>query len=202
MHWESTLYVVHSNSSWIISTLPKQSIDKYLRSEIQKIARKYREYGISEKPFVVVKADAGTAGMGVMTVHDAAEITRLSPAERARMAESKAGVPVRDVIVQEGVYTFERIGEEVAEPVVYMIDRYVVGGFYRTHGTRERDQNLNAPGMHYVPLGFEHTALPDAGAKPGAAPPNRFYMYGVVARLSLIAASLELEKTDPEAIQV
>ena len=36
----------------------------------------------------------------------------------------------------------------------------------------------------------------------GAAPPNRFYMYGVVARLGLLAASVELEKTDPEAIQV
>ena len=70
----------------------------------------------------------------------------------------------------------ERIGDEVAEPVVYMIDRYVVGGFYRAHGSRERDQNLNAPGMHFVPLGFEHTALPDTRAKAGAAPPNRFYM--------------------------
>jgi glutamate--cysteine ligase len=27
-------------------------------------------------------------------------------------------------------------------------------------------------------------------------------MYGVVARLGLLAASVELEKTDPEAIQV
>jgi glutamate--cysteine ligase len=53
-----------------------------------------------------------------------------------------------------------------------------------------------------VPLGFEHTALPDAHAKPGVAPPNRFYMYGVVARLGLLAASVELEKTDPEGIQV
>ena len=56
--------------------------------------------------------------------------------------------------------------------------------------------------IEFVPLGFEHTALPDAHAKPGAAPPNRFYMYGVVARLGLLAASVELEKTDPEAIQV
>ena len=30
------------------------------------------------------------------------------------MAESKAGLAVRDVIVQEGVYTFERVGDEVA----------------------------------------------------------------------------------------
>ena len=41
---------------------------------------------------------------------------------------------MHDVIVQEGVHTFERIDEAVAEPVVYMIDRYVVGGFYRVHG--------------------------------------------------------------------
>jgi len=27
-------------------------------------------------------------------------------------------------------------------------------------------------------------------------------MYGVVARLALLAASIELEKTDPDAIQV
>ncbi|WP_420956775.1 glutamate--cysteine ligase [Burkholderia gladioli] len=169
---------------------------------LKKIARKYREYGISEKPYVVVKADAGTAGRGVMTVHDASEIGGMTKLERAQMSETKAGLPVSDVIVQEGVYTFERIGDDVAEPVVYMIDRYVVGGFYRTHSARERDQNLNAPGMHYVPLGFEHTALPDAHAKPGAAPPNRFYMYGVVGRLGLLASSIELEKTDPEAIQV
>jgi len=169
---------------------------------LKKIARKYREYGITEKPYVVVKPDAGTYGMGVMTVHDASEMAALTKRERAKMSTMKEGLEVHDMLVQEGVYTFERIDDEVAEPVVYMIDRYVVGGFYRTHGKRERDENLNAPGMHFVPLGFEHTALPDAHAKPGAhtATPNRFYMYGVVARLGLIAAAVELEKTDPEGI--
>ena len=29
--------------------------------------------------------------------------------------------------------------------------------------------------------------------------PNRFYMYGVVARLAMLAASYELEATDPNA---
>jgi glutamate--cysteine ligase len=169
---------------------------------LKKIAKKYREYGITEKPYVVIKSDAGTDGRGVMTVHDASEVAALTKRERAKMSATKDGLEVHDVIVQEGVYTFEHIGDEVAEPVVYMIDRYVVGGFYRAHGSRERDQNLNAPGMHFVPLGFEHTALPDTRAKAGAAPPNRFYMYGVVARLGLLAASVELEKTDPEAIQV
>jgi len=29
--------------------------------------------------------------------------------------------------------------------------------------------------------------------------PNRFYMYGVVGRLAMLAASYELEATDPDA---
>ena len=165
---------------------------------LKKINKKYREYGITEKPFVVIKADAGTYGMGVMMVHDAAEIKSLNRRERTKMSVVKEGLEVHDVIVQEGVYTFERINEAVAEPVVYMIDRYVVGGFYRVHTGRGTDENLNAPGMHFVPLAFEHTALPDVHAKPGSAPPIRFYMYGVVARLALLAASVELERTDPD----
>jgi glutamate--cysteine ligase len=169
---------------------------------LKKVAKKYREYGIDDKPYVVIKADAGTYGMGVLTVHDASELASLNKRERSKMAVVKEGLEVHDVIVQEGVQTFERVNEAVAEPVVYMIDRYVVGGFYRVHAGRAPDQNLNAPGMHFVPLAFEHTALPDVHAKPGAAPPNRFYMYGVVARLASLAASVELEKTDPEAILV
>jgi glutamate--cysteine ligase len=31
--------------------------------------------------------------------------------------------------------------------------------------------------------------------------PNRFYMYGVIGRLAMLAASLELEAHDPQAEQ-
>ncbi|MBB3011000.1 conserved protein of unknown function [Cupriavidus taiwanensis] len=167
---------------------------------LKKIAKKYREYGIKETPYVVVKADAGTYGMGIMTVRDPSEIKGLNRKERNKMSVVKEGLEVSDVIIQEGVHTFEKVNEAVAEPVVYMIDRYVVGGFYRVHTGRGNDENLNAPGMHFVPLAFAPNGIPDSHAKPGAAVPNRFYMYGVVARLALLAASLELEKTDPNPI--
>jgi len=89
------------------------------------------------------------------------------------------------------------VEEGVAEPVVYMIDRFVVGGFYRVHSGRGKDENLNAPGMHFEPLAFETScSLPDHCQNPDAAP-NRFYAYGVVARLAQLAASLELERTAP-----
>ena len=166
---------------------------------LAKTRRKYKEYGINEKPFAVVKADNGTYGMGIMTVRDAKELEEVSRRTRNKMAVSKDGQRVRDVIIQEGVLTNERINDAVAEPVVYMMDRYVVGGFYRVHADRSVDENLNAPGAQYVPLAFEHSNhLPQPGVKPGASAPNRFYMYGVVARLAMAAASYELEATDPD----
>jgi glutamate--cysteine ligase len=164
---------------------------------LEKIRLKYLEYGIKDAPYVAVKADAGTYGMGVMMVRDAAEVRDLNRKQRNKMAVVKEGLAVTEVIIQEGVHTVERIEDKAAEPVVYMIDRYVIGGFYRVHGARAADENLNAPGMHFVPLAFEQScSLPDPHAHCDA-PPNRFYAYGVVARLALAAAGLELENTAP-----
>jgi glutamate--cysteine ligase len=100
-------------------------------------------------------------------------------------------------MVQEGVYTFETWGAKnaVAEPVVYMIDHYVVGGFYRVHTERRPDENLNAPGMHFEPLAFAGPCCyPDLSQEPDANP-NRFYAYGVIARLALLAAARESGET-------
>ena len=168
---------------------------------LTKIRRKYKEYGINEKPFVIVKADNSSSGMGIMTVRDIKDLETLQFGG-AREPDGNVAVAQRlsEVIVQEGVLTNERINEAVAEPVVYMMDRYVVGGFYRVHAGRGIDENLNAPGSRYVPLAFaESTHLPQPGMRPGASAPNRFYMYGVVGRLAMLAASYELEATDPDA---
>ena len=164
---------------------------------LYRIRAKYKEYGIAEKPFVIVKADAGTYGMGIMTVYDAAEVKTLNRKQRNKMAVIKEGQPVTEVMIQEGVPTMETVDAGPAEPVVYMIDRYVVGGFYRVNTQRGADENLNAPGMRFEPLAFETDCLlPDAAQAPDA-PPNRFYAYGVVARLALLAAALELERSAP-----
>jgi len=162
---------------------------------LTRIRAKYKEYGVTDQPFVVVKADAGTYGMGVMTVKDASEVQGLNRRQRNKMAVIKEGMQVQEVIIQEGVHTFETIDDAVAEPVVYMMDHYVVGGFYRVHTERGRDENLNAPGMHFKPLAFDTCCtLPDTAQSPDA-PPNRFYAYGVVARLALLAAAVEIEET-------
>jgi len=169
---------------------------------LAKIRKKHKEYGIKEKPFVVLKPDNGDPRMAILTVRDAKELETL----RTQALHSGASAPAKDssavfeVLIQEGVLTCERVNDAVAEPVVYMMDRYVVGGFYRVHPKRKVDESLNAPGSSFVPLAFaESTHLPQPGIKPGASAPNRFYMYGVIGRLAMLAASYELEATDPYA---
>lgn len=165
------------------------------------IQRKYNEYRLDAAPYVVVKADSGTYGMGIMTVQSPDEIRELNRRQRTRMAASKGGHDVTKVILQEGVPTFETWGTEraVAEPVVYMIDHFVVGGFYRVHTKRGPRENLNAPGMHFEPLSFADTCNnPDQRKAPDASP-NRFYAYGVIARLALVAGARELAERKPRS---
>ena len=163
--------------------------------QLKKIAKKYKEYGIDEKPFLIVKADAGTYGMGIMTVRSPDDVKDLNRKQRNKMAVIKEGLEVADVLIQEGVPTIEKWGSDTAEPVVYMIDRYVVGGFYRVNTEKGIDENLNSAGMRFEPLSFVKQS--DRTKEDLNTAYNRFYPYGVVGRLAMLAASLELERTDP-----
>jgi glutamate--cysteine ligase len=161
---------------------------------LAEVTAKYKEYGIAEQPFAIVKADAGTYGMGIMTVRSPDDVRNLNRKARNKMSVIKEGQPVHEVLIQEGVHTFESVNDAIAEPVVYMIDQFVVGGFYRVHTSRGKDENLNAPGMSFVPLAFQTDChSPDCAGAPGD-PPNRFYTYGVIARLAMLAASVEIAR--------
>ncbi len=183
---------------------------------LAKIQAKYDEKGITDQPFVIVKADAGTYGMGVMSVKSADEIRGLNRKNRNKMAKIKEGLEVSEVIVQEGIYTYETLHGAVSEPVVYMIDRFVVGGFFRVHEGRGADENLNATGMSFVPLNhaipvvesdqndecgrrvfeqWQELGVPQTKADDPDYGCNRLYVYGVMARLSLLAAAVELGRT-------
>ena len=160
---------------------------------LTKTRRKYKEYGINEKAFAVIRRDDGKADVGPWVVRDAKEV----PALLASAPPAGLSGPF---FVQEGVLTNERINDAVAEPVVYMMDRYVVGGYYRVHAQQADHQGMTGPGASFLPLAFDQSNhLPQPGVRPGASSPNRFYMYGVIARLGMLAASYELEATDPDA---
>jgi glutamate--cysteine ligase len=160
------------------------------------IQKKYTTMGIEQKPFVFIKADSGTYGMGVLAVSSPEDIFRLNRKKRSKLSAAKGGQSVSEVILQEGVHTVETWGDNnaTAEPVVYMVDHHVVGGFYRVHQKRSTVENLNAPGMQFEPLAFAESCItPNKELSPNASP-NRFYAYGVIARLALLAAAREIDE--------
>jgi glutamate--cysteine ligase len=179
-----------------IDFLRREGLDcliEHTRVLLEAIQQKYQEYGVMHQPFVMVKADAGTQGMAVMTVRSIDELRTLNRKQRTSMAKSKGGVPVTRVIVQEGVYTFETFGsqEKVAEPVIYLWGKRVAGGFYRIHQDRGRDENLNTPGMQFESLPFASSCC--SWSEEIVHPyQKQLATYGVIAQLSMLAAAREI----------
>ncbi len=190
---------------WLISPLSRQcgpinyktrtglnNLSETVQEVLDTTKDYYQTHDISCKPFVIVKSDSGTYGMAIVSVDAAEDILNMNNKQRKKMASAKEGLVAEQMIVQEGVYTHETWEGAVAEPVVYMIHNQVVGGFYRVHTGKTATDNLNSPGMHFEPLSFESSASnPDCSQDCDAAP-NRFYAFGVVARLALLAAAREV----------
>ena len=161
-------------------------LQSHVADLLGRIRVRYQAHGIDERPFVMVKADNGTYGMGIMTVHNAAQLGQLNRKTRNKMKVVKEGQAVSEVLIQEGITSRERVGHSVAEPVVYLINGEVVGGFYRANAGRGVDENLNAPGASFTPLALTSQAQI----------PAHFYANSVVARLATLAASAELACAD------
>ena len=159
---------------------------------LTKIRAKYKEHGIGKEPFIIVKADAGTYGMAVMTVKDPTEVWSLNRKQRKKMEMAKGHAEVHEVIVQEGVYTADVVESNTAEPVVYMVDKYVIGGYYRVSPGRGQDENLNVPGAYFVTAAFDHSC--DAVSPGDVRPSNLFHLYGLIARIALVATAIEIEQ--------
>jgi glutamate--cysteine ligase len=157
------------------------------------INKKYKDYGIKQEPFLVVKADTGTYGMAVMVIKDPHELCRLNRKQKNKMAYTKGGQLVSRAIVQEGVYSVNKINktQQIAEPVIYLIGDQVIGGFYRGHRTHTSIANLNTKGMFFSSFSKKDIeTLLDGSAENKVA--SRFYLYNVISRLAFLAASHEL----------
>jgi glutamate--cysteine ligase len=156
---------------------------------LQRIANQYQIHGIQDKPFVMMKADAGTYGMAVMAINDASLLSHLNHKQRGQMAHSKGGREVHRVLIQEGIYTQEKneTNNAAAEPVIYSVNHELIGGFYRFHEKQGADGNLNSPGMQFAPF------LENNWQDP-AQLSEKEYAYSVAARLALLAISDEIKE--------
>ena len=163
------------------------------------IQEKYKEYDIEEDPYIMIKADSGTYGMGIMKVKSIDELLNLNRKQRTKMLKTKGGNKVDKVILQEGIYSNEKLkpSNHVAEPVIYSFGSNLVGGFYRLHDSKSNSENLNSPGMTFLPIPFKDACINPSDSETIYSDTNKFYIYGVIARLAILAASKELYNIEP-----
>lgn len=158
---------------------------------LDQIQEKYNTYDIQQKPYVVIKADSGSYGMGVLAIENIEALNQLSRKKRNHMLKTKGNQIIDRVIIQEGIPTLTRYQEKVAEPVIYLMGGQVIGGFHRTHSTRTAQENLNSPGMELTPILFgkplvnQDTALNNAHEK-------HLTSYRIMAQLATLAAAIEI----------
>lgn len=153
------------------------------------LARKKRENDPSPS-YLVLKANAGTYGMGVLCIQHPSEIKLLNRKQRQKMRKVKDGLAVEQILLQEGVQTIDTVGTLAAEPVVYLSDQSVIGGFYRAHTKKGPAENLNAPGMCFAPLSLH---IPTPVTPQSHIETQYAFVLSVAARLSVLAAAEEMK---------
>lgn len=161
---------------------------------LSEIRPKFKEYGIGATPYVFVKNDAGTYGMAVMTVTSGDELLHLNKKDRTRMKIGKGKKLVSEVIIQEGIPTTDRFKGHVAEPVIYLVDNAMCGGFFRLNEGSDDRGNMNQPGMKFTKLCF-HEMLGYSNEYKGECDLECLAMvYKNIARIASLAAGFEIQR--------
>ena len=146
----------------------------------------YKKRNIDYKPYVVIKNNAGTYGLGVVTAKSGEDVINWSYKARKKMKAAKGGGGITDVIVQEGIPSIIKTEQgETAEPVVYMIGSQLAGGFLRVHGEKGPEDNLNSPGSVYKKL-----CLSDLKVDHSKVPMEN--VYGWICRVAALAVANEM----------
>ena len=167
----------------------RQKIADTASDLFQRIERKYREHQIQEKPYIVLKSDSGTYGMGVLTVEDPSEIVQMGRRTKNKLYKGKSSQIIHRYLLQEGVSTIYNIDNQVSEVVIYQIENNLVGGFYRSNSEKGERENLNSSGMEFKKICPHLKKYGDCGVHHDV---NVFDIYRILARIAAIAAHREI----------
>ena len=145
---------------------------------LYKTQQKYNDYSISEKPFVMIKANSGTYGMGVVPFESPESILTMNRKTKNKLFKGKNGLLLDDLIIQEGVPSKYQMTNSVAEPCLYFIGAEYAGGFLRQNTQKSERENLNSTGMSFT--SFEED--------------EHLNLYMCLAHLALLAVVKEREQ--------
>ncbi|HCU23741.1 MAG TPA: glutamate--cysteine ligase [Deltaproteobacteria bacterium] len=164
---------------------------------LEQVSDDYRRYGLEENPYVFVKNDAGTYGMGLVEVMQPEEILTMNRRTRNKLLSAKGGTKNgnrhSNFLVQEGIPTADFYSGFPIEPVIYMVGFQVVGGFFRMNAERDAFSSLNTRGMAFACLCLHKIDEPHEGDFLRCAEKqNLVSLASVMARLAALAAAQEM----------
>src|SRR3990167_1929221 len=110
---------------------------------LMRIRQKYLQYGIRREPYLFIKNDAGTYGLGVTHIDSGASLLAMNRRTRNKLESSKGGRRVSEYLLQEGIPTADFYLGKPLEPVVYLVGGMPIGAFFRIHGDKNEMENLN-----------------------------------------------------------
>ena len=164
----------------------RQALASQVDQMIEETKKKYEQYSINEPPYVFIKNNSGTYGLGVISAGNGEDVKNLSYKSKKKLKAAKGGGSVSEVVIQEGIPSNLKKDSAIAEPVLYMIGEELAGGFLRTHKKKDSHQSLNSPGAIYKRL-----CLSDLKVQAqGCLLEN---VYGWLAKIGLLAITKEAE---------
>lgn len=116
---------------------------------LNKVQQKYDEYGIKDDPYVFIKSDNGTYGMGIMIAKSVDDVMEINKKARNKMNSQKEGNVTSEVIIQEGIPTIDTVNDMPAEPMLYLSNGRTIACNYRINEHRDAYSNLNSQGMTF-----------------------------------------------------
>ncbi len=163
---------------------------------LAQMTKDFEAHHIKRKPALFIKNDSGTYGMGIMVIESIDELKNMNRRTKNKMSMGKNKSSIEQVIIQEGVPTIITTEGKTAEPVIYMMGEELIGGFIRANSERNDMDNLNSQGMFFKKLCFtDLSSSLESGNRDDL--PTLEAVYGIVAKLSALAAAMELKEKNP-----
>lgn len=194
---------------WLLSPLTTVETGVDLRDEIclkrlrdsadrmlTLIRQKYLQYGVRRDPYLFVKNNSGTYGLGITHLHSGAQFLTLNRKIRNKLESAKGGQNISEYLLQEGIPTADLYKGKPLEPVVYLVGGKTIGTFFRIHEEKTEIDSLNAPGMSFACLCFHKVEEPKKSYQLTYEHKDQlFAVTSLLGRIASLASLMELPET-------
>ncbi len=196
MDWSPERLTPHTRSVSGVDFQTEEGFDRIAETideMLESIRDQYGRIGIDAEPYVFVKSDRGTYGMGVYNFRSGEDFLQINRDQRDSMARRKGGDKNTSVVVQEGIPTVDRVTKYVAEPVMYCLEHRPVSGFFRTNEQQSSEDNLNTRGMNFTSEDMCPLFVDEVDKNEGTTMTrNRLDLYQLMGTMGTLACGYEL----------